>query len=59
VLLHVEHGVALQSGKKYMFCIQITSEVIRGTLALWLMGSPVKRYVIIVVVYKESNDIVA
>jgi hypothetical protein len=47
--------VALQSCKKsFKFYIQITSKVIRGTFALWLMGSTVERYVIIVVVYKKT-----
>jgi hypothetical protein len=60
LLRYVEHGAALQSGKKrYMFYIQITGEVIRGTLASWLMGSRVKMYIIILVIYKESSDIVA
>jgi hypothetical protein len=32
---------------------------VRGASASWLMGSPVKMYVIILVIYKESSDIVA
>jgi hypothetical protein len=60
LLGHVEYGMTLQSYKKlYMFYIQVTSEVMRGALALWLRGSSVKMCVIILVIYKESSDIVA
>jgi hypothetical protein len=39
--------------------MQIVSEVIHGTQALWLVWSPVKMDVFIFVMYKESSAIVA